>query len=147
MKHTSSIWLPSPRSWYACWCNTEDEIVLLAVSCSLCCNILFSYCNVTRTSSSSFSRQKVDRPAPKHMIRLTTWQIFRQVERRFHNQESIRWPLPWDLGISPPSSSSLRSSRTIYNSFSLWGRKLSRTSHSWFIWNQGMISILYYISQ
>jgi hypothetical protein len=42
----------------------------------------------------------------------TTWQVLRQVERRFHNWDSHRQPLFWDLGISPPSSSSLRSSRT-----------------------------------
>jgi hypothetical protein len=35
------------------------------------------------------------------------------VERRFHNWESNYQPLPWDLGISPPSSSSLGSSQTI----------------------------------
>ena len=37
---------------------------------------------------------------------------FCQVERRFHNEESNRRPLPWDLGISPPSSNSLWSYRT-----------------------------------
>ena len=38
---------------------------------------------------------------------------FHQVERKFHSQDSNRQPLPWNLGISPPSSNSLRSSRTI----------------------------------
>ena len=38
---------------------------------------------------------------------------FCQVERRFHNRESNRQPLPLDLGIFPPSSSSLRSSKNI----------------------------------
>ena len=37
---------------------------------------------------------------------------FRQVKRRFHSPDSNHQPLPWDLGISPPSSVSLRSSRT-----------------------------------
>ena len=46
---------------------------------------------------------------------LTTWKVFRQVERRFHNQISIRQPLPWDLGMSPPSSSSLGPSRTTWS--------------------------------
>ena len=63
-------------------------------------------------------RQKADRQAPKHRRRLTTWQVFRQVERRFHSRDSNRQPLPWDLGISPPSSNSLRSSRTPHTS--LW---------------------------
>ena len=37
-----------------------------------------------------------------------------QVERRFHRHESNRQPLPWNLGISPPSSSNLlESSQTI----------------------------------
>ena len=46
-----------------------------------------------------FSRQKADKPTPS----------FCQVERRFHSREVNRQPLPLDLGISPPSSSSLRS--------------------------------------
>ena len=50
-----------------------------------------------------FLRQKADRPMSSIC----------QVERRFHSHESNHQPLPWDLGISPPSSSSLRSSRTI----------------------------------
>ena len=54
-----------------------------------------------------FLRQKTKRPAPKHKRQLTTWQVFYQVERRFYSQESNRHPLPWDLDISPPSSSSL----------------------------------------
>ena len=62
----------------------------------------------------TFLRQKDDRPTPKPMRQLTTWQVFCQVERRFHSQESNRQPLPWDLGISPLSSSSLGSSRTIH---------------------------------
>ena len=58
-------------------------------------------------------RHKADRPLPKHKRQLiTTWQVFCQVERRLHNWESNRQPLPWDLGISPPSSNSLGSSRT-----------------------------------
>ena len=31
----------------------------------------------------------------KHRRQLTTWQIFRQVERRIHNQDSNRQPLPF----------------------------------------------------
>jgi hypothetical protein len=52
-------------------------------------------------------------PTPKHM-RLLTRQVFGQVERRFHSQESNRQPLPLDLSISPSSFSSLRSSRPNY---------------------------------
>ena len=40
---------------------------------------------------------------------------FCRVERRFHRWDLNHQPLPWDLGISLPSSDSLRSSRT-----SLW---------------------------
>ena len=46
----------------------------------------------------SFLRQKADKPTPKHRRRLTTWQVFRQVERRFHSRDSNRQPLPWELG-------------------------------------------------
>ena len=53
-----------------------------------------------------FLRQKADMPMSS----------FWQVERRFHARESNRQPLPQDMGISPASSSSLRSSRTIYRS-------------------------------
>ena len=59
-----------------------------------------------------FLRQKADRPAPKHRRQFTTWQVFRQVERRFHSRDSNHQPLPWDLGIPLPSPGSLRSSRT-----------------------------------
>ena len=38
--------------------------------------------------------------------------FFCQVERRFHIRELNRQPLPRDLGISPPSSSSLGLSHT-----------------------------------
>ena len=55
-------------------------------------------------------RQKVDMTAPKRRRQLTTWQVFCQVERRFHSRESNRRPLSWDLDISPPSSGSLGSS-------------------------------------
>ena len=51
---------------------------------------------------------------PKHMGHMITWQVLCVVERRFHRQESNRQPLPRDLGISPPSSSSLGSSSTKY---------------------------------
>ena len=44
---------------------------------------------------------------------------FRQVERRFHNRELNRQPLPRNLGISPPPSSSLGLSRTIRHQFEL----------------------------
>ena len=42
-------------------------------------------------------RQKVDMPASKHTMHLTSWQVFRQVEKGFHIRESHRQPLPWDL--------------------------------------------------
>src|SRR5665213_2513971 len=43
---------------------------------------------------------------------------FHRVERRFHGRESNRQPLPLYLGTFPPSSGSLRSSRTrFYFSF------------------------------
>ena len=51
-------------------------------------------------------------PTPKQKRQLTNWQVLRQVERTFHSWESNRQPFPRDLGISPPSSSSLGSSRT-----------------------------------
>ena len=64
----------------------------------------------------------------KHRRQLTTWQVFRQVERRFHSQDSNRQPLPWDLGIPLSSPSSLRSSRTTSVCFSdaqeIWDRHL-----------------------
>ena len=41
-----------------------------------------------------FLRQKVDWPAPKHRRQFTTWQVFHQVERRFHSRDSNRQPLP-----------------------------------------------------
>ena len=59
-----------------------------------------------------FLRQKANMPAPKHRRQLTTWQGLCQVERRFHNQELNCQLLSWDLGISPPSSNNLGSSRT-----------------------------------
>ena len=59
-------------------------------------------------------RQKADRPTPKHKRQLTTWQVFHQVERKFHIQDSNRQPLPRDLGISPPSFGSLRLSQTYW---------------------------------
>ena len=60
-----------------------------------------------------FMKQKADRLVPKHMRHLTIWQVFRQVERRFHSRESNRQPLPWDLGIPTPSSGSLGLSWTV----------------------------------
>jgi hypothetical protein len=56
-----------------------------------------------------FLRQKANMPTPKHMMQLTTWQVLCQVERRIYDRESNRQPLPWDLGISPPSSNNLGS--------------------------------------
>ena len=53
------------------------------------------------------SRQKADKPTPKHRRWLTTWQVICQVERRFHSRELNRQPRPRDSGISPPSSNSL----------------------------------------
>ena len=67
-----------------------------------------------------FFRHMASRPMPKHLRQLTTWQVFRQVERRIHTQESNRQPLPWDLGISPPSYGSLGSSRTVRGPFWTW---------------------------
>ena len=34
-------------------------------------------------------RQKADMPTPKHERQLTTWQVFYQVERRFHGRNQI----------------------------------------------------------
>ena len=63
--------------------------------------------------SLSFLRLKANMRVPKHMRQLTTWQVFYQVERRFHSWELNRQPLPWDLGISPPSSCSVGSFQTV----------------------------------
>ena len=41
-----------------------------------------------------FFKQNADNPAPKHMRRLTTQQVFCQVHNRLHNRESHRQPLP-----------------------------------------------------
>ena len=53
-----------------------------------------------------------------------------QVERRYHSWDSNRQPLPWDLGISPPSSNSLGSSRTVKE---YWSRYCSSSvlRHIW----------------
>ena len=66
-----------------------------------------------------FWRQKADMPSPKQRRQLTTWQVFYQVDMRFHSRESNHQPLPWELGICPPSSNNLGSSRTIHNNI-LW---------------------------
>jgi hypothetical protein len=58
-----------------------------------------------------FLRQKVDMPASKHIGSWSPGKFVCQVKRRFHSWELDRQPFPWDLGISPPSSSSLGSSR------------------------------------
>ena len=47
---------------------------------------------------------------------------FYQVKRRFHNRDLTYQPFPWDLGTSPPSSSSLRSSRTRQRVLLRWGK-------------------------
>ena len=62
-------------------------------------------------------RHKADKPMSKHGRQFTTWQVFRQVERRLHSHDLNRRPLSWDLGISPPSSGSLWSSRSMSPSF------------------------------
>ena len=65
--------------------------------------------------------------------------FFHRVERRFHSRDSNRQPLLWDLGVSLPSSSSLRSSRTeqlVDFNIELRGRLSVRTT-TWVI-NQGM---------
>ena len=41
-----------------------------------------------------FLKQKADMPMPKHRRQLTTWQVFRQVKRRFHTWESNWQSLP-----------------------------------------------------
>ena len=51
-------------------------------------------------------------PTPKHKRQSIIGQVLCQVHRRFHSRESNRQPLPWNLGISPPSSGTLGSSRT-----------------------------------
>ena len=56
-----------------------------------------------------YFRQEGERSASKYRRQLVTWQVFYQVERRFHSWESNRQPLPWGLGISLSSSSSLGS--------------------------------------
>ena len=56
----------------------------------------------------------------KHRRQLTTWQVFCQVERRFHSRDSNRQSLPWDLGIPLPSPGSLRPSRTRFSIDSYW---------------------------
>ena len=51
-----------------------------------------------KTSTSSFYKfflfhffwEKADMPTSKHRRQLTTWQVFCQVERRFHNRDSNR---------------------------------------------------------
>ena len=62
-----------------------------------------------------FMRQKADMPSPKHIRHLTTWPTFCQAERMFHNRELNHQPLPSNLGISPPSSSSLGLSPTKFS--------------------------------
>jgi hypothetical protein len=69
-------------------------------------------------------RLKADMRAPKHMRQLTTQQVFCQVKRRFHSRALKRQPLPWDLGISPPSSCSL-------GSFHIVERLLDDESLAW----------------
>ena len=41
-----------------------------------------------------YLRLNADMSAPKHMRQLTTWQVFYQVERRFHSHELNRQPRP-----------------------------------------------------
>ena len=67
-----------------------------------------------------FWRQKVDMPTPiaQEAIDHLASFFFCQVQRRFHSWELNRQPLPWDEGISPPSSSTLGLSRT--SVFVLW---------------------------
>ena len=64
-----------------------------------------------------FLKHKSNMPTPKHTRQLTTWQVFCQVERKFQSRELNRQPLPWDLGISPLSSSSLGRIGPITNHF------------------------------
>ena len=97
-----------PGHWHISHLFDDLQILWMGAAC---CVIETGY---PRFFFFFFLRQKADRPTPKHIRQLTTWQVFCQVERRFHNRESNRQPLPWDLGISPPSSSSLGSSRTSY---------------------------------
>ena len=55
--------------------------------------------------------------------------FYRQVEMKFHSRESHYQSFPWDLGISPPSSSILRLSRTILLMLSLGD--ILNYLHSW----------------
>ena len=48
------------------------------------------------------------------MRQLTTWQVLCQVERRFRSRKSNRQPLPWDVGISPPSSNNFGLSHIVF---------------------------------
>ena len=59
-----------------------------------------------------FLRKMADMPTRKHRRQLTTFEVLFQVEWRFHNRKVNRQPFPWNLGVSPTSSSSFRSTRT-----------------------------------
>ena len=61
----------------------------------------------------------------------TTWQVIRQVERRFHSRDSNRQPLPWDLGIPLPSPGSLRSSWTREKRFCAGGKLALHIVHTY----------------
>ena len=94
-----------------------------------------------------FWRQKVDMPVPKHGRQLTIWQVFRQVERIFRNRDSNWQPLLWDLGISPPSFGSLRSSRTSDHKIVRAQRKLSKshpnTPPNYVVWSRNLKQMLF----
>ena len=89
-----------------------DALILKKIGYTKEITLLLMIHHVKSSPSFFFLRQKADRPAPMHKVQLTIWQVFHQVERRFPNQELNRQPLLWDLGISPPSSGSLGSSRS-----------------------------------
>ena len=48
---------------------------------------------IRSSSFFNFYRQKVDRPMPKHMRQLTTWQVFYQVERKLRVSSVQTWPM------------------------------------------------------
>ena len=79
--------------------------------------LIFFYC--------SFCETEGRQAEPKHTRQLTTWKVFYQVERIFRSWESKCQPLPWDVDISPPSSSSLGSSWTNLIAYIIVGNSVS----------------------
>jgi hypothetical protein len=85
---------------FICW--FFPPLLMSCTSCSyhraICVRVIMSifffFFFFSITKSSSFLRQKAEKPMPKHKRQLTTWQVFCQVERRFRIRESNRQPLP-----------------------------------------------------